>query len=566
MPETYDVRGFAPGQVTNADGTETVGIGDSIVLDPNWSSAQDAYTFVFTDSGDGILDGDISNPQTGDDADQFLTVYDENGNVVASGQCYAEDQLSLTGSDGSVVTLYTISIDGVYQGIVANGAMLPGVEYSVDNIAEVGPSATPYYSDLDSQMHGDVDCAMDESAQEAAFHDTMYGDAGNDTISGGSGRDMILAGDGDDQVDGGTGKDTLFGGDGNDTLSGANGCDEIYADGGDDVVEGGNGRDTLYGGAGNDTLIGGLGNDLIAGGTGNDTFVFGNASGIDTIKDFDLADDNRDGFTNDRLDVSGLRDAEGNDVGVWDVTVGDDGYGNAVLTFPNGEAVVLNGISPDSVTSPSQLYAMGVPCFVKGSRIATPRGEIPVETLRAEDLVSCADGSVQPILWAGGRAMDRAALEAMPQLRPVVFRPGALGNEREVRLSPQHAVLVETDEGASLARAVHLARCGDSSIRIAHGARSVSYHHLLLPRHALLWVDGMLAESMWPGPMAMAALGSAAQIEIAVAAPHLIPALNGDAPVEERYGPRAYPLLSGRAVRGLSRIEVPRIHQLQPVY
>ncbi|MDX1781610.1 MAG: hypothetical protein R3256_09845 [Thalassovita sp.] len=143
MPETYDFRGFAPGQVTNADGTETVGVGGSIVLDPNWSSAQDAYTFVFSDGGDGILHRDVYQPDTGDDADQFLTVYDANGNTVASGRYYAEDRLSLTGSDGSSAQLYTIEINGVYQGIVADGQMIPGMNYQVDSIAEVGPHLIP---------------------------------------------------------------------------------------------------------------------------------------------------------------------------------------------------------------------------------------------------------------------------------------------------------------------------------------------------------------------------------------------------------------------------------------
>jgi T1SS-143 domain-containing protein len=79
--------------------------------------------------------------------------------------------------------------------------------------------------------------------------------------------------------------------------------------GGDDTLVGGAGNDMLFGQEGNDTLFGGDGNDLLWGGSGNDelwggagadTFLFMSPDeGVDTIKDFSLAE-------GDMIDISNV--------------------------------------------------------------------------------------------------------------------------------------------------------------------------------------------------------------------------------------------------------------------
>ena len=67
-----------------------------------------------------------------------------------------------------------------------------------------------------------------------------------------------------------------------------NGIEENY-------IQGGEGDDTLYGTAGDDFIYGDSGNDVLTGGHGEDTFLFGAISeGLDTIKDFDVAEDTLD--------------------------------------------------------------------------------------------------------------------------------------------------------------------------------------------------------------------------------------------------------------------------------
>jgi Ca2+-binding RTX toxin-like protein len=83
--------------------------------------------------------------------------------------------------------------------------------------------------------------------------------------------------------------------------SGRSGGDDTLVGGaGNDLLFGQEGNDTLFGGDGNDLLWGGSGNDQLWGGAGADTFMFtADTAGVDTIKDFSLAE-------GDVLDISNI--------------------------------------------------------------------------------------------------------------------------------------------------------------------------------------------------------------------------------------------------------------------
>ena len=104
--------------------------------------------------------------------------------------------------------------------------------------------------------------------------------------------DLILGSDGAfDWIAGNEGNDKIYGYGGDDKLNGNRGNDLIYGGLGNDKVLGGAGNDELYGDAGNDRIAGDQGNDSLTGGTGQDTFIFIRKFGLDTITDFDAADD-----------------------------------------------------------------------------------------------------------------------------------------------------------------------------------------------------------------------------------------------------------------------------------
>jgi hypothetical protein len=178
--------------------------------------------------------------------------------------------------------------------------------------------------------------------------------------------------------------------------------------------------------------------------------------------------------------------------------------------------------------------------------ILTETGERAVETLRPGDRVMTLDHGLQPILWAGGRHLDRAALEREPLLRPVMIRDGALGNRGDVLVSPNHAVLVDLDGQEMLVRAKHLAELDDPRFRIAKGKKEVGYHHILLGRHGIVYANGMATETLYPGPMAVAALGAEVAAEIGRAVPILAPVMAGLIEAVELYGPTARPVAKRR--------------------
>ncbi|NUH65053.1 Hint domain-containing protein [Sulfitobacter sp. S0837] len=404
----------------------------------------------------------------------------------------------------------------------------------------------------------------DDTIDGGAGDDTIYGGDGRDSISGGSGNDVLSGGGGSDTIHGGEGDDQIIGSEGGDSLSGDAGADTVHGEAGNDSISGGAGNDSLYGGADHDTLHGGAGDDLLAGeagddllsggegrdtlsggsgdntmtgGAGDDTYLLGVTS-TNTVTDFDTGDRDLDGNYNDQLDVSNLRTLDGNPVRVWDVVVSDDGFGNALLTFPAGETVVMQGVTPAQMSNTAQIRAAGVPCFTAGTMIRTPQGETPVETLRSGDLVQTRDNGSQPVIWAGQRHLGPAALTAAPGLRPIHFAPGALGNNRPLRLSPQHAVAVDLPgRGASLLRAGRAARIEGGGIRVAQGVREVTYVHIMLERHEVVFANGTPAESFYPGPWGLRMMGMRALSGIARALPGL-----GRGLVRGQYGPQVHAL------------------------
>ena len=427
--------------------------------------------------------------------------------------------------------------------------------------------------DADLVFGGDGNDTLD-----AGFDaDTVQGDDGDDVIGGHEGSDLVYGGEGDDLIYGGTispetdpmevpddsdlapdnNRDTVFGGNGNDTIFGGDDADELYGDAGDDRLNGGIDNDTLFGGAGNDALFGGdgddrlesgPGNDTLSGGAGRDVFVLSADPGPTRILDFERTAFGSGVAATDQLDVSALTDAMGFPIDWADVAVSDDGSGNAVLTFPSGKSVVLVGVPPARVTGIHNLARIGIPCFGTGTLILTERGEVPVEAIRPGDRVVTLDHGLQPVVWAGGRHLDAATLQAEPLLRPVLIRDGAMGNRGDVLVSPNHAVLAEVDGQEMLVRAKHLAETGDVRFRIAKGRREVGYHHLLLKRHGIVFAQGMAAETMYPGPMAVAALGPKVAREIAEAFPLLAPVLAGIVEAEVLYGPTVRPVAKRKMI------------------
>jgi hypothetical protein len=187
----------------------------------------------------------------------------------------------------------------------------------------------------------------------------------------------------------------------------------------------------------------------------------------------------------------------------------------------------------------------GVICFTPGTRIATPDGPRLVEELREGDRVQTRDSGAQEVLWIGSRRMSGARLFAMPKLRPIRFRAGALGVERpdqELVVSPEHRMLLRgraaqalfnTDEVLVAARDL----VNGHTIAVDMALKEVTYVHLLLPSHHVLWANGVETESFHPAQADLSSLAEADRMRLLA----MFPALEYDPHV---YGTAARRILS----------------------
>lgn len=145
-------------------------------------------------------------------------------------------------------------------------------------------------------------------------------------------------------------------------------------------------------------------------------------------------------------------------------------------------------------------------CFTPGTLIRTETGSRLLETLLPGDRVLTRDDGPQEILWMGQRRMTGARLYAMPALRPVRIRAGALGIERpepDLLVSPQHRLLLRGRAAQTLFNTSEvLVAAADlinnRSIVVDRALREVSYIHLMFERHQVVWANGLEAESFHP--------------------------------------------------------------------
>lgn len=153
----------------------------------------------------------------------------------------------------------------------------------------------------------------------------------------------------------------------------------------------------------------------------------------------------------------------------------------------------------------------GVICFTPGTRIRTADGDVPVEYLSEGDRILTRDNGPQEVLWIGQRRISGARLYALPELRPVRIRAGALGIDRpdgDLIVSPQHSMLITGPKAQALFNTPEVLVAAqdlidDRRVHVDHSLREVTYYHLLLERHEVVWANGLPTESFHPAMTAL---------------------------------------------------------------
>ncbi len=171
----------------------------------------------------------------------------------------------------------------------------------------------------------------------------------------------------------------------------------------------------------------------------------------------------------------------------------------------------LGTVVPDEQAG---LQQSGVICFTPGTRIRTDDGLRLIEDLREGDLVQTKDNGLQPLRWIGRRRMSGARLFAMPKLRPIRIAGGALGldcPDGDLLVSPEHRMLIRGAAAQSLFNTSEvLVTAKDlingKTVTVDMQVREVTYIHMLLDQHQVVWANGLETESFHPASAALSTL------------------------------------------------------------
>ena len=198
----------------------------------------------------------------------------------------------------------------------------------------------------------------------------------------------------------------------------------------------------------------------------------------------------------------------------------------AITFFVTGGQIDAGGVV--TIVEPGGTIDVIQPCFVAGTRLATPLGERLVESVAPGDALTLAAGGNRTVRWVGRRHVDCRRHPAPRSVWPVRVPHGAFGGglpRRDLVLSPDHAVFV----GAGL---IPVRLLVDNVAIVQEPWDAVTYFHVELETHDVILAEGLPVESYLDtgnrtafeagGRVARPYLGSAAEVREARACAPLV--------------------------------------------
>ena len=187
----------------------------------------------------------------------------------------------------------------------------------------------------------------------------------------------------------------------------------------------------------------------------------------------------------------------------------------------DGDGSITGGEAADGSFSAGVTNGLVVICFTAGTLIDTPGGPRFIESLRVGDAVNTLDDGPQPIRWIGSMKVSGDGVNT-----PIRIRRGALGNIRDLWVSPNHRMLVRGrgaelmfGEAEVLVAAKHLV---DGRDIIEEPRASVEYWHFLCDAHHIVFAEGCPSETLYPGTMALRSADAAERDEISAQLPEAV--------------------------------------------
>jgi hypothetical protein len=254
------------------------------------------------------------------------------------------------------------------------------------------------------------------------------------------------------------------------------------------TVSGGAGKNTLELAAGLGSITG-IGAQFIQFGSitfdaGGTWIAEGDAAGLaagQTISGFALGDTIiLDGFTETSFSYvsgAGLEIFDGTTTDTLDITGSFSTDSFSVTPVVEGTEILL--------------------CYLRGTRILTPAGEVPVEDLRIGDPVVTRFGGAQKIKWIGRQSFAPVFLRNNRTKKPVRIAAGALAPDvpkRDLYVSPGHSMLL----GGILVLAEALVN--GVTVTQDWDGTDIHYYQLEFETHDCVLAEGAWSESFADGP------------------------------------------------------------------
>jgi hypothetical protein len=166
----------------------------------------------------------------------------------------------------------------------------------------------------------------------------------------------------------------------------------------------------------------------------------------------------------------------------------EDSHGKYFFLTDDNYTGKINGIhGTGSITNNTDTI-----CFMAGTLIRTPYGEVAVESLKRGDLVLTQDGRSVPVDWLGIQTVSLRFADKMRVL-PIRIRASALAENvpsRDLLVSADHAILVE----GALIQAGALVN-GTSIVRETNVPTTFTYYHVEVDDHSLILAENTPAET-----------------------------------------------------------------------
>lgn len=163
-------------------------------------------------------------------------------------------------------------------------------------------------------------------------------------------------------------------------------------------------------------------------------------------------------------------------------------------------------VGVDRHAATARLAEVACVSFSRGTHITMASGEQRrIEDLTVGDKVLTRDDGAQAVRWIG-----QTTLRAVGAFAPVVIRKGALHNENDLMLSPDHRIFIyqrQDKVGAGRAEVlVKVRHLINGTTVVQQDGGFIDYFQLLFDDHQIIYAEGIAAESLLIDPRTRAAV------------------------------------------------------------